>query len=338
MGVYVLQADQVFTNVGGWYGELNHSCPLNVPTGGGSDSEILAGINSANSLLNKLLGGRTCGTPDTVGSEVHIRFGYGLSTNNISLDGNPAISFDNLVPGFKISSAQLQITVSLQATFAPTTANLERGQLDTKDIKANLSPYTSIFATVSDDWDYSNPTLGPTIFQVIQDGFGLDFVPSVTGDTPFFVKAFNAFVIGLYDIVADGFSLDTIGPATNGDTISVSATSGLDTINKVQIQYNDGTTVTIDVTSFVTQTPTSLTFILPFLGFTGTAQLFMQGTSFSGSVLLGSLEVLVENGSGIYEIVPGKTNDTIYVNSGDGPTTQDVKIPNPRWKTGYIGG
>jgi hypothetical protein len=38
--------------------------------------------------------------------------------------------------------------------------------------------------------------------------------------------------------------------------------------------------------------------------------------------------------SGIYQLVPGKTNDTIYIGSG----TQVVKIPDPFAITSLIGG
>jgi hypothetical protein len=61
------------------------------------------------------------------------------------------------------------------------------------------------------------------------------------------------------------------------------------------------------------------------------------GTTFSGSVILGILQVLlVGNASGVYTLVANKTNDTIYNNARDG-TTQDVRIPNPKIKTGFIG-
>lgn len=41
--------------------------------------------------------------------------------------------------------------------------------------------------------------------------------------------------------------------------------------------------------------------------------------------------------SGIYTLVDGKTNDTLY-DRQTGQTNIDVKIPNPKFRTGYIGG
>lgn len=46
---------------------------------------------------------------------------------------------------------------------------------------------------------------------------------------------------------------------------------------------------------------------------------------------------LLVSASGIYTIVPGKTADTL-INRGPGGGTIDVKIPDPTWKTGYLGG
>ena len=57
-----------------------------------------------------------------------------------------------------------------------------------------------------------------------------------------------------------------------------------------------------------------------------------------GLVLNGSVPLtLLLDVSGIYTIVPGKTNDTLYDRQLGQPNI-DVAIPNPRFKTGYIGG
>lgn len=56
------------------------------------------------------------------------------------------------------------------------------------------------------------------------------------------------------------------------------------------------------------------------------------GMNFNGDIPL----LLVQNMSGIYTLVPGKTDDTIYTGFGD--DTVDVKKPDPTFKTGYIGG
>ena len=66
-------------------------------------------------------------------------------------------------------------------------------------------------------------------------------------------------------------------------------------------------------------------------------EVVITSTQFSGSVTLGKLVTLFFlNATGIYTITAGKTNDTIYDNDNGG--TVDVKIPNPFWKTGFVGG
>jgi len=59
-------------------------------------------------------------------------------------------------------------------------------------------------------------------------------------------------------------------------------------------------------------------------------------TEFTGSVLLGTFEIMIADASGIYNITPNKTNDTLY--SQNSLTIEEVKIPTPFIKTGFIGG
>src|SRR5690606_26204633 len=58
-----------------------------------------------------------------------------------------------------------------------------------------------------------------------------------------------------------------------------------------------------------------------------------------GGVQLGETTpmTLLKDVSGIYTLVPNKRNDTLY-DRQESQTEIDVKIPNPGFKTGYIGG
>lgn len=47
--------------------------------------------------------------------------------------------------------------------------------------------------------------------------------------------------------------------------------------------------------------------------------------------------LMLQDVSGIYTLVPDKTNDTL-IDRQTGQTEINVKIPNPDWKTGYVGG
>lgn len=58
-----------------------------------------------------------------------------------------------------------------------------------------------------------------------------------------------------------------------------------------------------------------------------------------GGLILGGTTAitLLKDVSGIYTLVPGKTNDT-FIDRSVGVGDMDVKIPDPSFKTGYIGG
>lgn len=58
-------------------------------------------------------------------------------------------------------------------------------------------------------------------------------------------------------------------------------------------------------------------------------------SEFSGEVTIGTFEIEFADTSGIYNITPNKTNDTLYDREGD---TIDVAIPKPFIRTGFISG
>jgi hypothetical protein len=59
-----------------------------------------------------------------------------------------------------------------------------------------------------------------------------------------------------------------------------------------------------------------------------------------GGLVLGgeASTFLVENMSGIYELIPGQHHDVIQTRAGVGTGSEDVEIPDPFAETGYIGG
>lgn len=135
-------------------------------------------------------------------------------------------------------------------------------------------------------------------------------------------------------------SISAPNPTHNGDIVTLTGPSGLDGVASIQL-INGSNLTTVLAADFISQSATQLVFRIPlFYNNPGTVNLIGigNGVQFSGSVTLGTLTVLIENGSGVYEIVPGKTNDTIYTNSGTDATTTDVAIPNPFAETGFVGG
>src|SRR5215471_5340961 len=57
-----------------------------------------------------------------------------------------------------------------------------------------------------------------------------------------------------------------------------------------------------------------------------------------GLILNGNAPItMLKDASGLYTLIGGKTNDTL-IDRQAGQTTLDVQIPDPTWKTGYVGG
>jgi hypothetical protein len=122
-----------------------------------------------------------------------------------------------------------------------------------------------------------------------------------------------------------------------------SETMDMEDITQIDIQFpdpNDLTTlITINVPQpWVTVETNLLTFLVPnLLGFQPTViEVVIQSTQFSGSVAKQLYTIFFVSASGMYQLVPGKTSDTLYIEQQPGNTI-DVKIPNPGARTGFFG-
>jgi len=173
---------------------------------------------------------------------------------------------------------------------------------------------------------------------VINDGFGIKCVFATGGSVG--QQFFTAVIDGTYDIVSFLFTLDPVsGSDVDVDDLITITSPGTDIftdldLSQLTIPMACGTVVPI------TQTQTLFTFRIP-AACTGAGAVSIvatgNGVQFSGTITLGSLTILLTNASGIYTLVPGKTNDTLYDSARDG-TTRNVRIPDPFAKTGFIGG
>lgn len=135
----------------------------------------------------------------------------------------------------------------------------------------------------------------------------------------------------------------TPSDALPGDLITLTdGANQLDQIvslSAVQID-EDGNIVEVPIV-IISQTPGQITFNLPLSGllpgeFPTAIIGLLDGVEFDGSVLLGILQAIYADGSGIYTLVPNKTNDTLYDRSVTPSVTIDVKIPNPIVKIGLL--
>ena len=312
--------------------------------GGGSsvwNTDNTSLINGINNAISSFPGPLGCGKltvddPDpTIGSHnITLVFGSVVW----SLDGNPAVDINGLPAGFTPTSASLKI--SCDVTGNPATLLLNVLGIDhSYDLNSIISPITYNF-----DFSGTPPTLVELQSQI---ELKVTFT-AVNGDEFFW----NLRIEGAYDI--ETFVEPNPNNPTNPkvfqpgvDNVTVSSPgppSGPDltTVTEIKIKDKDGNVVkTIPSSDFIIWITITLEFLLPDLPDLPPwvpGLYTIVGTTFSGSVPLGSLYILIENGSGIYSIVAGKTSDTIYINSPGNNQTMDFKIPNPFFKTGLIGG
>lgn len=341
--------------------------------GGGSsvwNTDNTSLINSINNAISSFPGPLGCGKltvddPDpTIGSHnITLVFGSVVW----SLDGNPAVDINGLPAGFTPTSASLKI--SCDVTGNPATLLLNVLGIDhSYDLNSIISPITYNF-----DFSGTPPTLVElqsqielkiTFTAVNASEFFWDLRIEGAYDIETFVEPNpnNTTNPDVFQPGVDNVTVSSPGPPSGPD---------LTTITQIDIKKpepDNTLIVSIPQTCFTTQNITILVFLLPLLRLIfnvngclpgppyfpdlpcmgplpkcpppdwkpGKYNIF--GVTFSGSVILGSLYISLKNGSGIYSIVSGKTNDTIYINSPGNNQTMDFKIPNPFFKTGLIGG
>lgn len=204
-----------------------------------------------------------------------------------------------------------------------------------QDSYGNVTPVRTVYDTTA-----VFTGLSLSAFQIHSGAWTINgTVPSNTGDyieTGFSVAPGVHGVSGLYDLLNFTYTIDPITGSTINPEETITITSDLLDPDHLEL---DHVTISIDgqVVVPTTQTETLLVFTVP-IGIVGTADVTADGdgTQFTGSLSLGSYVVLSATGSGIYTIVVGKSNDTIYDNDNPGETI-DNPIPDPFAKTGFIG-
>ena len=288
-----------------------------------------------------LASGTTYNTDATVATRTLDSF----AGDTLELDGIDVGGINDVPPGFKVLSA----TWGFKAFNNPLVGGMPASRVSTgSDGSDNQA------ASGSGGNTYFNSYPGTiTAIELFTDELHAEFdvtgnnkkVQVILGDN---ISDANFLIGGAYDIVNFSFTVDP-QPAVLGDTITVGATDALDEVDEIHITYIDPVSgevvdTTVPQSAFLTQTPTEITFILSSAyvpsDFAGDVMLWGvgNGTQFSGTIALGVLAILIENGSGLYRLVARKTNDTVYISSATGDDTQDVAFPDPFFQTGYVGG
>lgn len=270
---------------------------------------------------------------------------FSLSGNCLVLNGAAPVSLVNTPPGFIITGG-LSLSMSPVVAFGARRGNLSN-TAELSHFWGGFGP-ESIAATTAGVF-FSIPALNisdplirvPHLFALYQIEFNT--IRSVA-DALLIAQSSDGYILtGSYEIVQNSWTIDP-GPYKVGEPVSIAAGStgaNLSDISEIQLVDDAGDIHVIKQKDFAEQTGTLLTFIIPptLNGIDGDVVVTATGggVQFSGTVMMGKFEILLVNGSGLYVLTAGKTDDTIYENSSVNNGTIDTAIPNPSFRTGFIG-
>lgn len=242
--------------------------------------------------------------------------------NSCYLDGSGVpISFASLPAGWIPTTVQARMRSSVNAQDATYKVYLQFNALTESPNFVTL-PGPSSFSS----FNWPSVTM-PSALSLFNNGIGLRIDNTTIGQRSS-REYLGMMIVGNYDIQSFGWSIETTGSVQSGDEVTIvgDGENSLTDIEEVCLIWD---TITICLTEFLVQTPTRLTLIVP------------SGVNASGfsltadGVFLGSLVYIFEDASGIYTLTKDKTTDTVYDGAHDG-TTNEVKIPNPFIKTGFV--
>jgi hypothetical protein len=269
------------------------------------------------------------------------------------LDGSPTpISFAALPVGFTALSASIKINI--EGVAQPTDGLAQYWLQKSNGINGTVN---------SDEFVYDFSGTPPTIQFIYDEGCGLKCSISVNdisdvgsignaGTAPFGNYINNLRIEGTYELGGFSWTLEQptrgaentpVSKTNTGDIITITSPPedddalDLKQVTEIDLEYEDGGTQTISVTNILIQNHNLLQFTLPIIPFEAKIyKITITSSQFSGTVTLGKLlTIYFVNAPGIYRLVPGKVNDTLYDIENGG--TIEVQIPDPFAKTGFVG-
>lgn len=273
-----------------------------------------------------------------------ISFEIAPSGLGIFIDTLGAIEWNILPMGILFTNVTINISgVAISAIGATSTFRFTCGLYDSGAISTALGPIAQNI----------NPGVAYTSLQILNIVAKLAFTSSGNAviSSPTQVLAFDGiYLTGNYIIQKFQATMTPANPFTAvADPITITSQSGnanaadLSHVVSINIGYYDSSSVfhivNIPAGSFVSQSQFSIVFDM--INFSTAIQVFVDivsdGTQFSGSITLGSLPTInFTDGTGIYVLSPGKTNDTLYAQGTNPIQTVSVAIPNPFIKTAFL--
>lgn len=297
---------------------------------GGSDDDTLRAV-IADTLL--ALGYLADGQEASFISE-QITYGFNENTAVFSLDGAAPISFNSLPAGFRITT--LALSVSSISNIANT---ILHAKVNGDDI--TNSPSNPSLGVVVNTYTFPDMPLSASTFIDTQIQLAFTGTPIIPDIVQLQINALT--ISGTYEIVSFRLTWELHDTIVTPNVTPVTVTSGtlLFVGLTYEISYDIGAgPVFVPVTVITSEELHEVVFIVPDFP-TGVYEIQVYandpgGVQFHGRLPLGPLfTIYFTDATGIYQLVPGKTHDTLY-NQNDPPNTINTKIPNPFGKTGFL--
>lgn len=297
---------------------------------GSTDPDLIAGV--LGTFIELWISPGTLGAPE-------ISFHLDAATPCIVLDGVDFVAIQDLPPGWIADTLNVSMSISAGGGSGPSST----GRAVIGDGDSGFVHNGNLSANLAAGGGLSPNDMLNLILTLTCGG-------TPTGTPPPVGQLYMTFgsigTSGTYTSTTQTWTLETPTDPIEEDTPVTVTSDGPDAMDFTQLLTvtldwtdADGNPHSVDVPQilWIVITINLFTFLVP-AGVDGQiVTVNVTSTQFSGSVELGKLiTIFFLNATGIYTITAGKTNDTIYDNDNGG--TIDVKIPNPFFKTGFIGG
>lgn len=299
-----------------------------------TDQDLIDNINNITPYSN-----------DTNPFSGNLTFELDQNTPIFQLDGGSFLSFNNLPAGFMIESANItflgnNIDTPLYGTVqgiitGTTLANYNSGAAVTSFNSGSIdlcqgvakTPLAFLALNVKIIFNYP-PAQPPGNFHNAAYHFNIVSATYSSPNSPITITGSGGF-----KLAGAGYNIYYFVGGDSLDGNIGALISGAATVESNEFISGDGTSIDLEASS---GTGVQFNGSFPFMStiITGSGGILVSNTGADENNLVLSTDV-----SGLYILVPGKTNDTIYDrNDPLNITTTVVKIPDPYIRTAFLGG
>jgi hypothetical protein len=246
-----------------------------------------------------------------------------VDDQNIIVDGVPT-AFNLLPSGFKPTS--LTIHCSAQNFLLSGAGNV---YISFEPLGFESGPFIDQQLDIPFSFDYPSVVI-PSILSLSLSNFGVRF-DLVNGGS-------NGAFGGLYltgDYIIEQFNLN-LDLSEAGQNVTPGQTSTIKSLDGKAAGFITQVFVGDKKATIIYRDKYRIRFKVPNVGGPSSPHdVTVRGKQFKGVKFVAAFTVIYAEASGIYELVPSKSNDTLYIHDVE-ETTEDFAIPEPFAKTGFI--